>query len=517
MGRLDVEWTFGELEINFDFLKIILHIVVISFYTWGMAKKSSSGTPVLGTTKCGSKKDVSYADLEVMGVNMTQVMTDFLAVHGAEGIRAMTMSLNHLSVPDNHFDTVENLEAMEEAKSALVAKQADLAVAYEDSLSAERKSRKVREKHPGWGASKEVALALKLSPKRGTEFTNSSRFLKDDLPHTLQGLRDGKLTWAQAQVVVSGTRHLQQENRQLIDSLLWEESNNCFDQGTSLLADAVAYWALVLEPPTEEDLEAKAMKNRHMGGYQINAHEIFISGTFPLSMGVPILQVLEREKAAAQNNAQEERNAGQIQADTFYGMVTGQKAGHGVPLEILLVMDAEVLAGLSDEPVMLPGYGMISAKRARELIAEDPDDELATWVRGIYVNSKTGRLVAMESKARRFDGNLKKLIKARDQYCRTPYCNGKIRDMDHVVQVRKDGKTSEANASSRCSGCNQTKEAPDWDEKPISGKRHTFQITTPSGHTYISKAPLLPGTKNTGCITKKPPKNPPGQSPPWGQ
>ncbi|PQZ92329.1 HNH endonuclease [Arthrobacter sp. MYb227] len=479
-----------------------------------MAKKSSSGTPTIEATRSGSKKKLSYADLQADGVNMVQVIADFLTVHGADGIRALAASLNRMDVPDNHFDTVENLVAMEETKSALVAKQVDHAVAYEDALSLDRQSRRVREKNPGWGASKEIALALRLSPKRGTEFTNSSRILEDDLPQTLQGLRAGKLTWVQAQVVISGTRHLQQENRRLIDQLLWEEVNSCFDQGTALLTSVISYWALLLEPQTEEDLEDKAWKNRHIGGYQINAHEILISGTFPLSMGAAILQVLAREKAKAQKQTDEKRNAGQIQADAFYGLITGAHPGRKTRLEILLVMDAAVLAGQSDEPVMIPGYGMISAKRARELIAEDPEDQLATWVRGIYVNSRTGRLMAMESQARRFTGNLKKLIKARDQYCRTPYCNGKIQDMDHVVQVRKNGKTTEANSSSRCAGCNQTKEAPGWEEKPIKGQRHTFKITTPSGHTYISKAPPLPGIKIEGYPKRKQEGNPPGGSPP---
>lgn len=475
-----------------------------------MARKSSSGTLSFGSTKHGSKSKVSYADLEAMGVNMTRVMVDFLKVHGAEGIRAMTASVNQMAVPDNHFDTVENLEAIEEAKSAFAAKQADHAVAYEDALAAERLSRRQVEKNPGWGASKDVALALRISPRKGTEFTNSARILRDDLPLTHQALREGRLSWAQALVVIGGTRHLHEHNRQLIDELLWDQVNNTFDQGTALLSSKISFWALQLEPKTEESLEEKALERRNVCGYQINAHEILIKGIFPLAMGVAMLQALTAIAAAAKNQANEKRTIAQIQADTLHEMVTGTKSG-GVGVEILLVMDATVLSGQSDEPVLLPGYGPITAKAARKLVS---DNELITWVRALYLDSRTGKLVAMKSKAREFGGNLKKLIMVRDQYCRTPHCNNKIREIDHIVQVRSNGKTSAKNGDGRCRSCNMTKEAPGWEEKPMKGQRHSFQITTPSGHTYISQAPPLPGTVMSGYPKAKLPKKSTGGSPP---
>ena len=475
-----------------------------------MAKKSSSGTPTLETTKRGSKKKLSYADLEATGVNMIQVMDDFLTHTGADGLRAMATSLSHMNVPDNHFDTVENLEATEEMKSTLVAVQADHAVAYEDSLANERLSRRQQEENPAWGASKDIALALRLSPRKGTEFTNSSRILREDLPLTHQALREGRLSWAQALVVISGTRHLQEHNRQLLDEILWNKVNSCFDQGTALLASTISFWALQLEPQTEEPLEEKACDQRQVCATQINAHQIMIKGIFPLSMGAAIIQALAAETARAQNKAEEKRTPNQIRADILHQMITGAEPGQN-PVEILLVMDATVLSGQSDEPVLLPGYGPISANAARKLIASN---ELIAWVRALFLDSSSGKLVGMSSKAREFGGNLKKLIMVRDQYCRTPHCNGKIREIDHVVQVRNHGKTTATNGDGRCRSCNTTKEAPNWNEKPITGDRHTFQITTPSGHTYTSTAPPLPGTVITGDRKPTSPKKSSGRPPP---
>ncbi|WP_181149751.1 DUF222 domain-containing protein [Arthrobacter sp. MYb227] len=447
------------------------------------------------------------------GIDLDAVFDEYIFSRGAEGIRRMAAGINRLKTPRDHFSMVENIAALEETKSALTAMQATQAVAYEDSLSAERQSQKIRERNPGWGASKDVALAMRLSPKQGTRFTKDARVLRDDLPHTAEALKQGKLIWAQVQVVITGTRNLQTSNRRLIDRLLWEEGTRCFDQGTQLLAQAIEYWAKIFEPQTEADLEALAKKNRCVGVQQISPHEVLLKGRFPLPMGIALAQVLARETEYAQNRPGEERNAAQIRADSFYELVTGLNVAQQPPLEILLVMDAAVLSEDSNEPVLIPGYGLISAQRAREMIAADRAggaDELGIWVRGLFVENHSGRLVAMESYRRSFGGNLKKLIMVRDQYCRTPFCNAKIRDIDHVVQVRQDGETSAANGDGRCFSCNQTKEAPGWEEHPVKGERHSFQITTPSGHTYISTAPAQFGARPRQQLRRLIGEDPPG-------
>jgi hypothetical protein len=45
-----------------------------------------------------------------------------------------------------------------------------------------------------------------------------------------------------------------------------------------------------------------------------------------------------------------------------------------------------------------------------------------------------------------------------------------------------------------CEACNHTKELPGWKAQPRPGPRHTLEITTPTGHSYHSTAPPLPGS-----------------------
>ncbi|GAA1873411.1 DUF222 domain-containing protein [Paeniglutamicibacter psychrophenolicus] len=460
-----------------------------------MATTSSSGIPSAGTATGGAGKDLGYETLLADGADMDALVAEHLAHTGTEGILSLAAAVNAAPVLTGTHDAVAAVGALETLKCAATAKQADHSVAYQDCLVADRKRAGIREKNPAWGSSGDVALALHLSPTGGTNRTNDFRLLAEDLPRCHQGLRQGILTWDQVHVVISGTRNLKIENRRMLDSLLWEDTHTCFVEGIATLRDLVEYWALILEPETAEKKEEDAADKRYASGYQLNENTVRIVGEFPLDQGIPILQVLNREMERPREPGDERTNA-QVAADTVFEALTDTKATGSRPVALFLIMEPESLTGDSDEPALIPGHGYISAARARSLVAGDPEHPLNTWYRRLYAAPETGKLVAMDSAARRFAGNLKRFISLRDQRCRTPHCNGRIQELDHIVQVRRNGKTTENNASGRCKTCNRTKEAPGWHEEPLSGQgRHSFKITTPSGHSYISTAPpLRPGT-----------------------
>ena len=125
-----------------------------------------------------------------------------------------------------------------------------------------------------------------------------------------------------------------------------------------------------------------------------------------------------------------------------------------------------------------------------------PDPDLVS-LRRLYLDPVSGELVAMESTARAFPAGLARLIRTRDQSCRTPWCDAPIRHIDHIQPHADGGPTSYTNGQGLCEACNQAKEAPGWTATPAArnpGTRHTVRITTPTGHSYTSTAPALPGT-----------------------
>ncbi|MGW9403661.1 HNH endonuclease [Arthrobacter sp. NPDC055585] len=221
--------------------------------------------------------------------------------------------------------------------------------------------------------------------------------------------------------------------------------------------------------------------------------------------------------------------------------------------------DTTQLDTLPESPAYFPGYGIVPGAWARQLIrsalgtsnrreappltesrassppdadrqvARPPDSGRQTSehagretplgeaslvsLRRLYLDPLSGELTAMESKARAFPAGLARLIRTRDQTCRTPWCDAPIRHIDHVQPHAEGGPTSYTNGQGLCEACNHAKEAPGWNAAPIRtmpgeslasgpgsgprtsyGTRHTVRVTTPTGHTYTSIAPPLPGT-----------------------
>src|SRR5699024_1257974 len=67
-----------------------------------------------------------------------------------------------------------------------------------------------------------------------------------------------------------------------------------------------------------------------------------------------------------------------------------------------------------------------------------------------------------ESRRRAFPASLRRMVVLRDDTCRTPYCDGRIQDIDHATPHRNGGPTSWNNSSGLCAACNQIKENTGW-------------------------------------------------------
>ncbi|MFP3467606.1 HNH endonuclease, partial [Leifsonia sp. SIMBA_070] len=186
----------------------------------------------------------------------------------------------------------------------------------------------------------------------------------------------------------------------------------------------------------------------------------------------------------------------------------------------LIMTDRTLLAGTA-EPAVLPGYGMLPAQTARDLIRRNSTASGAgstrTWLRRLYAAPSTGQLVGMDSRARLVPEGLARFIAARDQVCRMPWCGAPIRHFDHIRPVRAGGTTSAENIQGLCEACNQAKEAPGWTTRRVDGPstppiespcvgrtshvRHTVDTVTPTGHRYRSASPAPPGTTGISDIT----------------
>ena len=76
--------------------------------------------------------------------------------------------------------------------------------------------------------------------------------------------------------------------------------------------------------------------------------------------------------------------------------------------------------------------------------------------------------------------------------CRDSYCDAAIRHHDHIRQSRAGGPTSFTNSRGACAQGNFVREMPGWHLETVHDglgeQPHTVRTTTPTGHTYTSRA-----------------------------
>jgi hypothetical protein len=130
----------------------------------------------------------------------------------------------------------------------------------------------------------------------------------------------------------------------------------------------------------------------------------------------------------------------------------------GVGVCVNLVITDVSLFGFTDTPAELFGLGPVPAPIAREMVKDAHARDVAT-LRRLYTDPASGALVGMESKSRIFPDGLAWMIGARDQFCRFPFCDTRIKHLDHIHPHSQGGATSFGNAQGLCAHHNLIKEA----------------------------------------------------------
>lgn len=230
----------------------------------------------------------------------------------------------------------------------------------------------------------------------------------------------------------------------------------------------------------------------------------YLSALLPMAQGVAVYAALKKAADATFDG----RTEGQAMADTLVERVTGRSADVPPSVDVGMVMSDTTLFGGDDEPAEVDGYGPVPAEIARQMVGAAVEHPGATAkLRRLYCNPKSRALVAMESRSRVFPPALARFIRYRDGgHCRTPYCNAPIRHLDHATAVAAGGATSVVNGNGRCAQCNYDKEAPGWTVTAAIDENgaHTTEITTPTGHTYRSTAPPMPGVGSEEVRSSRP-------------
>ena len=190
------------------------------------------------------------------------------------------------------------------------------------------------------------------------------------------------------------------------------------------------------------------------------------------------------------------RTMDQRRADAFTDILLGRRAADdkdsssgSLVGEVQVVVDAEVLAGVSDEPGELVGYGAITASHARDLARGD-----TRWRR--LLTDPTGRVIDVNPNAYRPGREVSRLVRARDVVCRFPGCRRSSVDLDHTVPF-PEGSTVPANLAALCRSHHLVKTHTEWHVEQDA--RGVLSWTTPSGRTFFTYPyPYRSGTPPSG-------------------
>ncbi|MGO4191525.1 DUF222 domain-containing protein [Arthrobacter sp. YAF17] len=435
---------------------------------------------------------------------------------------------------------INQIRDLEDAKSAAAASQARLTVAFDLLQRRVQSDAGMPAAELGAGVAAQIALARRESPAKGNRLLGLAKALVKEMPHTLAALEAGQLNEWRAALLVGETACLSAEDRAAVDEELAPDTGTFDGAGDRSLIAAARTAAYRRDPRSVTQRASRSATERHVSIRPAPDTMCYLTALLPVSAGVAMHAALARH-ADSLRSAGDPRTRGQLMADALVERTTRTPGGI-TGVEVQLVMTDRTLFQGDSEPARLPGYGIVPASWARELLnrggksgdaCQEPeggtgacgsgvagtdsgrartegtdtvpdtadDRDLNVWLRRLYTAPGTGDLVAMDSRARIFPPGLRRFIQVRDNTCRTPYCDAPIRHLDHIIPWHHGGPTTHSNGAGLCEACNHTKETPGWRVRPRPGPRHTIEVTTPTGHSYQSTAPPLPGTSPPAADT----------------
>jgi hypothetical protein len=350
------------------------------------------------------------------------------------------------------------------------------------------------------GIADQLALACHVNPTEGSRRLTVARALHAELPATYALLRAGQISACVAGLVVTETRHLDPEQRRAVDGQVVAAGlTGCAARQAAVLARRHAYAA---DPDGYVRRGRTARGDRRVWVRPAPDTMSVLSAFLPVEQGVACWAALRRHTDTLKG-AGDPRARDQIMADTLTERVTGQATAGDVQAEVGIVIPLAALTdptttGTTAGPAVgavaeVVGHGPIPTPIACEILA---GSEGRRWWRRLFT-APHGGIVGGDPGRRRFDGTLAGLIGYRDHgRCREPFCDAPAREIDHIIPYRAGGPTSFTNGRSTCVRTNQVRETPGWDVQLVHdglGEHpHTVATTTPTGHTYTSRAGPAP-------------------------
>ncbi|GAA5115246.1 HNH endonuclease signature motif containing protein [Alloalcanivorax gelatiniphagus] len=383
-------------------------------------------------------------------------------------------------------DVIGELETLGRMTSAA---QASLTARLDELLTAEQAEAGARPEDIGKGVAHVVAAARQESPHRGRRHLGLARVVPVELPHTWAAWQEGRIDEWTATVVARETACLPLEHRMAVDETVCGDSDALAALSARQLLARLRSESERLDPAACVARRRHAESERRVTLRPAPDSMTWLTALLPVKEGVAVYTTLTREADRARSDG-DERGRGQVMADFLVATMLGATRDKPAnPVELGVVMTDAALFGGADDEAHLDGFGPIPAELAREIVCGTLDADELVSIRRLYSSPETGELVSMDSRRRRFSGNLARFIRLRDRACRTPWCDAPVRHIDHVEEASDDGPTSAHNGAGLCEACNYAKTAHRW--RARAEPNGSVTTTLPTGHTVSSRPPPI--------------------------
>ena len=139
--------------------------------------------------------------------------------------------LAFLPAPDSAAALIDEIRDLEDLKSAMAARQARHAVAFDLPQRREQAAAGVPAKDLGAGVGAQIALARRESPAKGGRLLGLAKALVTEMPHTLAALETGQLNEWRATLLVRETACLTAADRAAVDDELAADAGTLAGMG----------------------------------------------------------------------------------------------------------------------------------------------------------------------------------------------------------------------------------------------------------------------------------------------
>ncbi len=330
----------------------------------------------------------------------------------------------------------------------------------------------------------EVEIAAALSYTRTTSRKELCRAvsLSEGLVRVRDRLSSGDIDVARMRVLDDALGHLPSDT---VDTVLDQVLDDAAELTTGQLRARVGRLVMVADPDGAESSFQEGLDDRHVATVSNPDH----TANFGIYSAPP-----DRVAAARAHIEQlarrlrvpgEERSLDQLRADVALDLLTGSCdhqehdcCGGG---RVNVTITAETLAGLSNEPAELDGFGPVIAEIGRKTVMENLDGEWVFTATDQAGNIATGTLARRPTTAQR------RYLEAVYPTCVMVGCRQPAYqcDLDHRKPRAESGATHTDNLEPLCRHHHMVRHHTQWKLERLPNGDH--QWTSPLGHTYIKR------------------------------